>query len=145
MGSPWLLGDPGGLRSGLEARGITLDLFWNHEVGVLLGAGGDGDVAQSGSADFFLRADLARLGIGVGGRVLAQVKSNYNRNVNDDAAPLVISLLKEELRVLAESTPLNPNAFERIQALRRQIYDSADYQEGIRSFFERRPPRFQGR
>lgn len=58
---------------------------------------------------------------------------------------LVISLLKEELRVLAESTPLNPNAFERIQALRRQIYDSADYQEGIRSFFERRPPRFQGR
>lgn len=60
-------------------------------------------------------------------------------------SPLVISLLKEELRVLAESTPLNPNAFERIQALRRQIYDSADYQEGIRSFFERRPPRFRGR
>ncbi len=60
-------------------------------------------------------------------------------------SPLVISLLKEELRVLAQSTPLSPNAFERIQALRQQIYDSADYQEGIRSFFERRPPRFHGR
>jgi methylmalonyl-CoA decarboxylase len=60
-------------------------------------------------------------------------------------SPLVISLLKEQLRVLSESTPLNPNTFERIQSLRRQIYDSADYQEGIRSFFERRPPRFHGR
>jgi hypothetical protein len=43
------------------------------------------------------------------------------------------------------ATPLNPEAFERIQALRRRIYDSADYQEGIRSFFERRPPHFEGR
>jgi methylmalonyl-CoA decarboxylase len=60
-------------------------------------------------------------------------------------SPLVISLLKEQLRVLSESTPLNPNIFERIQSLRRQIYDSADYQEGIRSFFERRPPQFHGR
>lgn len=60
-------------------------------------------------------------------------------------SPLVISLLKEELRVLAESTPLTPNTFERIQALRCRIYDSEDYQEGIRSFFERRPPKFQGR
>lgn len=60
-------------------------------------------------------------------------------------SPLVVSLLKEQLRVLSESTPLNPNTFERIQSLRRQIYDSADYQEGIRSFFERRPPKFHGR
>ena len=43
------------------------------------------------------------------------------------------------------ATPLNPEAFERIRALRRGIYDSADYQEGIRSFFERRPPHFEGR
>jgi porin len=86
--SPWLLGDPAGLRTGLEERGITLDLFWNHETGFLLGAGQDGDVAQSGSADFFVRADLARLGVGFGGRVLAHAKANYNRNVNDDAAAL---------------------------------------------------------
>ena len=60
-------------------------------------------------------------------------------------SPLVISLLKEVLRVLAEAHPLNPGSFQRIQAVRRRIYNSADYQEGIRSFFERRPPHFQGR
>jgi methylmalonyl-CoA decarboxylase len=60
-------------------------------------------------------------------------------------SPLVISLLKEELRVLAEAHPLNPEGFQRIQAIRRRIYDSTDYHEGIRSFFERRPPNFQGR
>lgn len=60
-------------------------------------------------------------------------------------SPLVIGLLKEELNVLAGATPLNPEGFERIQGLRRSIYDSADYQEGIRSFFERRAPHFAGR
>ncbi len=60
-------------------------------------------------------------------------------------SPTVISLLKEQLRVLSQATPLTPDAFERIQALRRDIYDSADYQEGIRSFFERREPHFQGK
>jgi methylmalonyl-CoA decarboxylase len=60
-------------------------------------------------------------------------------------SPLVISLLKEQLRVLAEAHPLNPEGFQRIQAIRRRIYDSADYQEGIRAFVERRTPQFQGR
>jgi methylmalonyl-CoA decarboxylase len=60
-------------------------------------------------------------------------------------SPRVIALLKEELRVLSAATPLTPEGFERIQALRRQIYDSADYQEGIKAFFERRPPRFTGK
>lgn len=60
-------------------------------------------------------------------------------------SPLVISLLKEQLRVLGEAHPLNPEGFQRIQAIRRRIYDSADYQEGIRAFFERRAPQFQGR
>ena len=60
-------------------------------------------------------------------------------------SPLVISLLKEQLRVLGEGHPLNPEAFQRIQATRRRIYDSADYQEGIRAFFERRSPKFEGR
>jgi methylmalonyl-CoA decarboxylase len=59
--------------------------------------------------------------------------------------PLVISLLKEQLRVLGEAHPLNPEGFQRIQAIRRRIYDSADYQEGIRAFFERRMPQFEGR
>ena len=40
--------------------------------------------------------------------------------------------------------PLTPNMFELIQGLRRRVYDSRDYQEGIRSFFEKRPPVFTG-
>ena len=59
-------------------------------------------------------------------------------------SPLVISLLKEQLRVLGEAHPLNPEGFQRIQAIRRRIYDSADYQEGIRAFFERRAAQFEG-
>jgi methylmalonyl-CoA decarboxylase len=60
-------------------------------------------------------------------------------------SPLVISLLKKQLHVLAEAHPLNPEAFQRSQAVRRRIYDSGDYQEGIRWFFERRAPSFQGK
>jgi len=57
---------------------------------------------------------------------------------------LVISLLKEEIHVLAAQS-LTVEIFERIQAVRRRIYDSDDYQEGIRSFFEKRKPAFQGK
>lgn len=60
-------------------------------------------------------------------------------------SPLVISLLKEELRLLSASQNLRPETFERVQAMRRQVYDSEDYQEGIRAFFEKRPPHFQGK
>lgn len=60
-------------------------------------------------------------------------------------SPLVIALLKEQLRVLSAATQLTPEDFERVQSFRRQIYDSLDYQEGIRAFFERRPPRFTGK
>ena len=60
-------------------------------------------------------------------------------------SPLVISLLKEELRLLSASHNLSPETFERVQAMRRQVYDSEDYQEGLRAFFEKRPPRFQGK
>jgi methylmalonyl-CoA decarboxylase len=60
-------------------------------------------------------------------------------------SPMVIALLKEELRVLSAASPLTPETFERIQGLRRAIYDSQDYQEGIRAFFEKREPRFAGK
>ena len=58
---------------------------------------------------------------------------------------LVITLLKEEIHVLLQAQPLTTEIFERIQGVRRRIYDSDDYQEGIRSFFEKRKPVFEGK
>lgn len=59
-------------------------------------------------------------------------------------SPLVHRVLKEEMRVLASAHSLNPETYERLQALRREVYDSNDYQEGIRAFLEKRPAAFQG-
>lgn len=59
-------------------------------------------------------------------------------------APLSIAVMKEEMRVLASAHSITPQMFERVQGLRRQVYDSDDYHEGIRAFLERRHPNFTG-
>ena len=65
------------------------------------------------------------------------------RNIAQNS-PLSIAVIKEQLRVLAGAHPLTPRGFERLQGLRRVVYDSHDYEEGIRAFLEKRKPVYKG-
>lgn len=60
-------------------------------------------------------------------------------------APLSIAAMKEEMRLLASAHAMTPSMFERLQGLRRVVYDSQDYEEGLTAFKEKRPARFLGR
>lgn len=59
-------------------------------------------------------------------------------------SPLAIRALKEEFRLLSKGHPIDAETFERIGAIRRCVYDSKDYCEGILAFHEKRRPQFHG-
>lgn len=60
-------------------------------------------------------------------------------------APLANRVMKEQMRLLADSYPLRTETFEYVQGLRRLVYDSSDYQEGKDAFLEKRKPVFTGK
>lgn len=60
-------------------------------------------------------------------------------------APLAIAAAKAELQCLTQGVPLHVDEFEAIQAKRRAAFISEDLKEGVRSFFEKRAPVFEGK
>jgi len=59
-------------------------------------------------------------------------------------SPLAIAVIKEQLRVLSDYQPIAAQVYERVQALRREAYDSRDYLEGLNAFAQKRQPIFRG-
>jgi methylmalonyl-CoA decarboxylase len=60
-------------------------------------------------------------------------------------APLAVKVFKEQFTLLSKGHSIDAETGERIQSLRRIVYDSEDYGEGIQAFHEKRPPRFKGK
>ena len=61
-------------------------------------------------------------------------------------SPLAVGVIKEQFHYLSETgVAMPPVLFERISGLRRKVYDSHDYAEGLKAFKEKRKPKYLGK
>lgn len=59
---------------------------------------------------------------------------------------LSISAIKRQFRILSRaSTVISAESFERINSYREYVFKGDDYKEGIRSFLEKREPKYKGK
>jgi methylmalonyl-CoA decarboxylase len=73
---------------------------------------------------------------------------NYTHEIANQIlqnAPLAVKAFKEQFRLLSKGHSIDAETAEKIQSIRRFVYDSQDYGEGLRAFKEKRAPRFQAK
>ena len=75
-----------------------------------------------------------------------EIEAFCHELANDIArnAPLAVAVMKEQLRILGGARAMSPHDFERIQGLRRVVYSSQDYAEGVEALKQKRKPVFRG-